>query len=135
MQKFNRTKLFFTMFGLLLLAACSSAVPTVSAMPKEVSLNEAVNLRNAGAFILDVRQPEEWNEYHVPGSTLIPLGELDKHVKELPHDKPIVVVCRSGNRSATGRDILIKAGLTQVTSLAGGLTQWKAAGHPTVTGP
>lgn len=135
MQKFKRTKLFFAMFGLLWLAACSSTVPTVSAMPKEVSLNEAVNLRNVGAFILDVRQPEEWNEYHVPGSTLIPLGELDKHVKELPHDKPIVVVCRSGNRSATGRDILIKAGLTQVTSLAGGLTQWKAAGHPTVTGP
>ena len=114
--------------------ACQAS-PTTNTLSKEVSTTEAVNLRNAGAFILDVRQPEEWNEYHVPGSTLIPLGELETHAKELPRDKKIVVVCRSGNRSATGRDILLKAGFPQVTSLAGGLSQWKAAGHPTVTGP
>lgn len=117
------------------IVACQSSAPAVSALPKEVSTTQAVSLRNAGAFILDVRQPDEWNEYHVPGSTLIPLGELEARVKELPRDKQIVVVCRSGNRSATGRDILSKAGFTQVTSLAGGLSQWKAAGHPTVTGP
>lgn len=115
--------------------ACQTNAPVVATMPTEVSLTEAMNLRNAGAFILDVRQPDEWNEYHVPGSTLIPLGELAARVKELPHDKPIVVVCRSGNRSATGRDILLRAGFGSVTSLAGGLSQWKAAGHPTVIGP
>jgi rhodanese-related sulfurtransferase len=114
--------------------ACQAS-PTTNTLSKEVSTTEAVNLRNAGAFILDVRQPEEWNEYHVPGSTLIPLGELETRAKELPRDKKIVVVCRSGNRSATGRDILLKAGFPQVTSLAGGLSQWKAAGYPTVTGP
>jgi len=114
--------------------ACQAS-PTPNTLSKAVSTTEAVNLRNAGAFILDVRQPEEWNEYHVPGSTLIPLGELETRAKELPRDKKIVVVCRSGNRSATGRDILLKAGFPQVTSLAGGLSQWKAAGHPTVTGP
>lgn len=103
--------------------------------PLEISVEEAVAKRDAGAFILDVRQPEEWNEYHVPGSTLIPLGELASRVDELPHDQEIVVVCRSGNRSATGRDILLEAGFTQVTSMAGGLTEWKAAGYPTVSGP
>jgi rhodanese-related sulfurtransferase len=123
--------------GLMLaVAACQSAPAAITnAMPKEISTSQALNLRNAGAFILDVRQPEEWNEYHVPGSTLIPLGELESRVKELPRDKQIVVVCRSGNRSATGRDILLRAGFPQVTSLAGGLSQWKAAGYPTVTGP
>jgi rhodanese-related sulfurtransferase len=50
-------------------------------------------------------------------------------VDELPKDQEIVVVCRSGNRSAQGRDILLEAGFAQVTSLAGGLTQWKAAGY------
>ena len=103
--------------------------------PLEISVEEAAAKRDAGAFILDVRQPEEWNEYHVPGSTLIPLGELASRVDELPHDQEIVVVCRSGNRSATGRDILLEAGFTQVTSMAGGLTEWKAAGYPTVSGP
>ncbi|MBI5702988.1 MAG: rhodanese-like domain-containing protein [Chloroflexi bacterium] len=104
-------------------------------MPREVSVTEAAALRDAGAFILDVRQPEEWNESHIPGATLIPLGELASRVNELPKDQKIVVVCRSGNRSAQGRDILLAAGFEQVTSMAGGIKQWTAAGFETVSGP
>lgn len=112
------------------------ARPTGSAAyPAEISVAEAAAKREAGAFILDVRQPEEWNEYHVPGSTLIPLGELAARVDELPRDQEIVVVCRSGNRSAMGREILRQAGFTKVTSLAGGLQEWKAAGYSIVSGP
>jgi rhodanese-related sulfurtransferase len=103
--------------------------------PQEISVEQATAKRDAGAFILDVRQPEEWNEFHIPGSTLIPLGELASRVDELPREQEIVVVCRSGNRSAQGRDILLEAGLTQVTSMAGGVTQWRAADYPTVSGP
>jgi rhodanese-related sulfurtransferase len=103
--------------------------------PPEIPVEEAVTKRDAGALILDVRQPEEWNEFHVPDSTLIPLGELASRLNELPQDQEIVIVCRSGNRSAQGRDILLEAGFSQVTSMAGGLTQWKAAGYPTVSGP
>ena len=106
-----------------------------SSYPREISVEEAVDRRDAGAFILDVRQPEEWNEFHVPDSTLIPLGELASRVDELPKDQEIVIVCRSGNRSAQGRDVLLDAGFTQVTSMAGGLTQWRAAGYPTISGP
>jgi rhodanese-related sulfurtransferase len=106
-----------------------------SSLPGEISVAEALVKRDAGAFILDVREPDEWNQFHVPDSTLIPLGELASRLNELPKDKEIVVVCRSGNRSAKGRDILLNAGFTQVTSMAGGLTQWKAAGYPTVSGP
>ena len=91
---------------------------------------DAAKKRDAGAFILDVRTTEEWNEYHVPGSTLIPIDELPKRVAEVPKDKEVVVVCRSGNRSATGRDVLLKAGYPQVTSLAGGLSTWRSAGQP-----
>jgi rhodanese-related sulfurtransferase len=100
------------------------------ALPAEVSVAEAAKKRDAGAFILDVRTPEEWNEYHVPGSTLIPIDQLSNRVAEVPKDKEVVVVCRSGNRSATGRDVLLKAGYPQVTSLAGGLTAWRSAGQP-----
>jgi rhodanese-related sulfurtransferase len=60
---------------------------------------------------------------------------LAARVGELPRDQEIVVVCRSGNRSATGRDILREAGFMQVTSMAGGVTDWRAAGHPIATGP
>jgi rhodanese-related sulfurtransferase len=106
-----------------------------TAYPAEISVAEAVAKREAGAFILDVRQLEEWNEVHIPDATLIPLGELAARVGELPRDQEIVVVCRSGNRSAMGRDILRAAGFTQVTSMAGGVPGWQAAGHPIATGP
>ena len=53
----------------------------------------------------------------------------------LPKDQEIVVVCRSGNRSATGRDILLDAGFNQVTSMAGGMNEWAAKNYEIVTGP
>ena len=102
--------------------------------PREISVGEAYQRYEAGVFVLDVRQPEEWIDYHIPGTTLIPLGDLEGRMDELPRDQEIVVVCRSGNRSGVGRDALIKAGFTDVTSMAGGLVQWRAAGYPTVSG-
>jgi rhodanese-related sulfurtransferase len=101
----------------------------------EVPVDQALSMREEGAFVLDVRQPEEWVDHHIPGSTLIPLGELGTRLAEVPEDQEILVVCRSGNRSAEGRDILLRAGFEQVTSMAGGLTQWRSAGYPTVSGP
>ena len=125
----------FVVIGSFAVWMTSGRTTETASYPREISVEEAVAMRNSGAFILDVRQPEEWNEYHVPGSTLIPLAELASRVDELPQDQEIVIVCRSGNRSAQGRDILLGAGFTQVTSMAGGLAQWRAAGYPTVTGP
>jgi rhodanese-related sulfurtransferase len=106
----------------------------VDAYPQEISVSQAAAKRQAGAFILDVRQPEEWADAHIPGSTLIPLGDLEDRINEVPKDQEIVVVCRSGNRSAQGRDILKQAGFTQVTSMAGGLNEWKADGYETASG-
>ena len=108
---------------------------TTTALPAEISVADAYAKRDAGAFILDVRQPDEWNQFHIPGATLIPLGELESRVSEVPSDQEVVVVCRSGNRSQQGRDILTKAGYEQVTSMRGGVSQWQAAGYPTVNGP
>lgn len=102
--------------------------------PAEVSVAEAVRMRDTGAFILDVRQPEEWNQVHIPGATLIPLSELRTRLNEIPADLPVLVVCRSGNRSATGRDILLKAGFLNVTSMAGGMNKWQASGYPIASG-
>jgi rhodanese-related sulfurtransferase len=95
---------------------------------------QAASMRDAGAFILDVRQPDEWAEYHIPDTTLIPLGELSARIGEVPRDQDVLVVCRSGNRSASGRDLLLEAGFTRVTSMAGGLSQWRADGFPVVSG-
>jgi rhodanese-related sulfurtransferase len=103
-------------------------------LPAEISVEEAYQKYNAGGFVLDVRSPEEWIEYHAPNTLLIPLDELPDRIQELPRDRDIVVVCRSGNRSQQGRDILINAGFTRVTSMEGGLKAWQAAGYPTISG-
>jgi rhodanese-related sulfurtransferase len=107
----------------------------VSALPREVSVEEAYELRGSDAFILDVRTPEEWEAGHIPGATLIPLDELESRLAEVPRGEEIVVICRSGNRSAAARDILLQAGFEAVTSVAGGFNQWMANGFPSVTGP
>jgi len=102
---------------------------------RDINVDQAYQLREEGAFILDVREPSEWNEKHIPGSTLIPLGQLSSRVNELPQDQTIVVICRSGNRSQTGRDILLDAGFEDVTSTTGGINDWIASGYEYVTGP
>jgi rhodanese-related sulfurtransferase len=105
------------------------------ALPAEVSVDEAYNLYKEGVFLLDVRTQEEWVDYHAPGTTLIPLDELPSRLAEVPTDQTVVVICRSGNRSQQGRDILQKAGYDQVTSMAGGLKTWQAKGYPVTSGP
>ena len=114
--------------------AASAPAGAIQALPAEVSVAEALALREAGAFILDVRQPEEWAAGHIANATLIPLGDLSARIAEVPRDRQVVVVCRSGNRSAQGRDILLGAGHPSVTSMAGGMNDWAAAGYPTTTG-
>jgi len=116
------------------LAACSTTpAATISegiTIPAEVSVDEAYELYKEGVFFLDVRTQEEWDEYHAPNTTLIPLDQLENRINELPKDEQIVVVCRSGNRSQVGRDILLSNGIEQATSMAGGLSTWRASGYP-----
>lgn len=82
--------------------------------------------------ILDVREQDEWDEAHIEQSVHIPLGDLALRAGELPKDKPIYTVCRSGRRSLTAIDILDGADLTGAKSLAGGVIAWYEAGKPLV---
>jgi rhodanese-related sulfurtransferase len=82
--------------------------------------------------ILDVREPNEWAEGHLPGATLIPLGDLGRRSSELDPTRPVVVVCRSGQRSATATDLLIRTGFGDVKNLTGGMIAWSQAGYPVV---
>ncbi len=103
---------------------------TPASLPPEISVSEAYTKYQNGAFLLDVRTQEEWNDFHAPNTTLIPLDQLPARLNELPRDREIVVVCRSGNRSQQGRDILLNAGFQQVTRMQGGLNEWRASGYP-----
>lgn len=138
------SKKTFPVWGWIILAVVLLAVvgfillqkpqPAVVSLPAEITVTQASQMQAQGAFILDVREPSEWTQFHISGATLIPLGSLPNRLNEVPKDRDVVVVCRTGIRSAQGRDILLKAGFTRVTSMTGGLTQWQAQGMPLATG-
>lgn len=77
--------------------------------------------------LVDVRQPKEYQEQHIPGSILIPLGELKDRVGELSPERPTIVYCRSGVRSKAGVQILKKNNFKQLQNLLGGILQWNGA--------
>ena len=78
--------------------------------------------------ILDVRRENEWNEGHIEGATRIYLGHLPEQLDKLPRDIPIVVVCKTGNRSSSGTSILLRAGFDKVYNVLGGTDAWVKAG-------
>ncbi len=103
---------------------------TQTAVSVEISPVQAYAKLQQGAFFLDVRSQDEWNQFHIKGSTLIPLNELQNRLNEVPRDKDIVVVCLSGHRSLSGTAILQQAGYQHVSCLSGGLQAWMDANYP-----
>jgi rhodanese-related sulfurtransferase len=92
---------------------------------------QAQALLSDGATLLDVREPNEWSAGHAPRARHIPLGQLAARQGELSRTRPVVVVCRSGNRSKRAAASLAAAGF-EVSNLAGGMRAWSAAGLPVV---
>jgi rhodanese-related sulfurtransferase len=102
---------------------------------KEVDSAGALQLINhKNAIVLDVREPKEYDTGHVLNAKLIPLGKLKERMDELEkyRDKPIVVMCRSGNRSGTACFLLGKQGFAQAYNLAGGVQAWQKNNLPLV---
>ncbi len=99
-----------------------------------IDVHDLARLREQGEFLLDVRQPDEYDEAHVPGAYLIPLDQLGERAGEVPSDRPIYVICRSGGRSGVAVDALRRAGY-DATNVAGGTLAWIDAGLPVATGP
>ena len=105
-------------------AATENAGGTVSDW--EITPVELKKKLDAGEtpFILDVREPNEYQINRIPGSTLIPLGELPRRYQELPRDREIVAQCKMGGRSAKAMDFLKTVGFTNVKNLKGGILEW-----------
>lgn len=119
--------LAFVAFIVYLIAAGGNAGGS-NKLASDISVEDAYAKYKSGAFVVDVRTQEEWDQYHVPNTTLIPLDQLPNRLNEIPKDKEIVVICHSGNRSKQGRDILVNAGYN-AASVNGGLLAWYAAGY------
>ena len=85
----------------------------------------------AGAFLLDVREDDEWTAGHPPDAVHVRLGELGARAEELPRDREVYVICRTGNRSAYAAQALAVGGLIAV-NVADGMTGWAVAGRPMI---
>ncbi|MCW2901609.1 MAG: Rhodanese domain protein [Streptosporangiaceae bacterium] len=85
-----------------------------------------------GAYLLDVREPDEWQAGHAPGAVHIRMRELGDRAGEIPREQDIYVICRSGGRSAQVTVALNNAGW-QAANVEGGMTRWAQAGRPMVS--
>jgi rhodanese-related sulfurtransferase len=102
-------------------------------MVQTITPQEARELINRNEVeVVDVREPNEWSGGHLPGSRLVPLGQLRQNPKEaLPRDS-IIFVCAAGVRSETAARVAVQNGLTHVYNLRGGTRNWVKAGLPLV---
>ena len=129
------------LFFLLLLAGCKT---DKSAQPVEIdpagidlaTLPDTIDVQTASALqdhedvlLLDVREQFEYDAGHIPNITLIPMGEVASRLSEIPHDKTIILTCRSGNRSGQVTDFLRDSGYDNVHNMSGGILAWEKAGY------
>ena len=106
-------------------------IPTIDVAEAERRLREDP----AGPILLDVREASEFAEVRAPGALLVPTSTFMTRVDELPADRPLLVVCHVGGRSAAVAGYLIRAGRTDVVNVAGGMEAWERAGLPVRRGP
>lgn len=103
---------------------------TITAMAPQIDTVEAWAFYQQNAVFLDVRPANAFRGYHITNSKSIPLSDLPSRLKELPRHTTIVVVDDNFDLSPKGRDLLLKAGFTQVTALSGGIGNWILGGYP-----
>src|SRR4029077_19518093 len=94
---------------------------------REVTLDK-VRGRPSNAAVLDVREPEEFANGHVPGAVNLPQADLATRLNEVPRDRPVFVICQGGFRSLRAAQFLCQRGFSDVASVKGGTEAWRAAG-------
>lgn len=102
-------------------------------MAREVDLGTFAAAHAEGHLVIDVREGFEYVSGHVPGARLIPLGRLPQHLNEIPKDRPVYLICATGNRSLSAAAFLERAGV-DAYSVAGGTGGWMAMGRRVATG-
>ncbi|HKY13917.1 MAG TPA: rhodanese-like domain-containing protein [Microthrixaceae bacterium] len=99
----------------------------------EIDVDELARRRELGSVVIDVRQPDEYEEARVPGAVLVPLAELPDRLGELPAGEPLLIICKSGARSRLACEFLAQAGV-EATNIAGGTVAWIESGREVDSG-
>ena len=117
-------------FGAEALGAWTHAGRALASYPRISVAEVAGRLERGRIAVVDVRSRAEWEAGHIPGAPNIPASEIEDRVDELPTDRPVVVHCQGGTRSAISASLLDARGLAQVHDMPGGFAEWEAAGLP-----
>jgi rhodanese-related sulfurtransferase len=101
--------------------------------PSVNTLEATMLMNKKDSLVLDIREAAEFAQGHILNARNIPLGELERRMKEIERykEKPIVISCAVGNRAGAAASLLRKHGFTQVVNLSGGIAAWRQAGLPT----
>ncbi len=139
-----RTKINWYSLSLLLtlilaLAGCSGqagqsasevVTPETLNLSVDVDVTTVQDVRDrADVVVIDVREDWEYNSGHIPGAVWLPLGEIPNRLDEIPRDKTVIAVCRSGNRSSQATNFLRQQGFQNIHNMQGGMIAWDQAGY------
>jgi rhodanese-related sulfurtransferase len=135
MEVFNMFKflvkisLLTSLAGLLLTTVATAAMQNISA----TDLQKLVK-QNPDTYLLDVRTLGEYTQKHIKGAHLIPIDQVENRIKEIPQNRPIIVYCETGVRSALVGRYLDRLGYQSVTNLSQGIMGWQVRGYPIESG-
>jgi rhodanese-related sulfurtransferase len=125
------------LIGLLFAVACTAEDGLdgdqidLASLPRNIDVKTTYAIRERDdVFLLDVREPHEYDQGHIPGVVLIPMKQIANRVDEIPQGKSVIVICRSGNRSDQVTRFLRENGYDRVHNIKGGILAWQKAGYP-----
>lgn len=101
---------------------------------REISASELSTILERGGVVVDVREPDEYREGHVPGAKSVPLGQVPESLEAFRKPVPVYVICLSGGRSMRACEFLHDAGVTNVVNVAGGTMGFAALGNELTSG-
>lgn len=132
----KKSTLLHTLVFLALVTATGCTPKAFISPNSQISVAEAHMLIGKKTVFVDVREPNEVAEqaYDIPGVIHIPLSVFESRYTEIPKDKQVVMMCRSGRRSQQAYNLLKEKGYTNMTNMEGGMLQWQAQGLPVVKG-
>ena len=117
--------LFIAMLALFAVIAYKLISRKLQLRGHEINSRDMLVRYSDAPYMIDVRTPDEYRQGHIPGVTLLPLNELGRRYKEIPQDKEVFIICRSGSRSAEAVIWLLKKGYDQVFNISGGMNRWQ----------
>jgi rhodanese-related sulfurtransferase len=107
-----------------------SPIPTIDVLEADRRLRE----EPGSPLLLDVREADEFAAVRAPGAALVPTSAFMTRIADLPTDRPLLVICAAGGRSAAVTGYLVRTGRNDVVNVAGGMTAWERAGLPILRG-